>query len=83
MSNSSGNAKHFEFDQPGKHIRSGWNTTAMLVRGRLTDKKIAQYAKRGWYSSEYRAARRERMKSKHSKRVGAFLVVDGRMIYSP
>lgn len=62
------------------HIRSGWNEAAMLIRGPLTDQKIARYAKQGWYSEEFREQRRQKMKS---RRKGNFVERDGRWIYSP
>ena len=73
----------FKFDNRQGHVRSGWNVTAMLIRGRLTDKKIAAYERRGWYSAEYRSARRELMEKKKVRREGNFSLREGRMIYSP
>lgn len=72
-------------------IRSSWNVTQMLIRGPLTDKKIEQYREAGWYSAEFREARREMMERKRVKREqhearreGNFLVFkDGRQVYSP
>lgn len=58
----------------------------MLVRGPLTDRKIEQYAKQGYYSDAFREARRElwqRKAAKRAQRSGNFLLVDGRMIFSP
>lgn len=76
----------FVFDNR-KPIRSSWNPVAMLIRGRLTDKKIADYEKRGFYSDEYRTARKDRMikaMQKRMERRGNFLKGEnGRMIYSP
>jgi len=76
----------FTFDTRQGHIRSSWNTAALL-RGRpLTDRRIAQYQKAGYYSPEWQAARREmwaRRAARQSERQGNFTVTDGRMIYSP
>lgn len=73
----------FFFDRPS-HIRSGWNISTMLRRGPLTDKKIEKYRKLGYYSNEFRQARKDLMKRKQEKREGNFRVEkDGRMIYDP
>jgi len=53
-----------------------------IAMGPLTDKKIDKYREQGWYSEEFRQARRERMQGK-SKRSGSFVERDGRLIYSP
>ena len=77
---------NFKFDMQQGHIRSGWNTVAMLRGKLLTDRRIAQYQKEGRYSPEFQAARREmwaRRAAKQSERHGNFTVTDGRMIYSP
>jgi hypothetical protein len=78
---------NFTFDGPASgHIRPSWNTVHMLIRGRLTDRKIAQYERLGYYSSEYRTARRERMAKQQSQRLkrdGSFVTRDGRLIYAP
>lgn len=71
--------KFFQFNNQG-HIRPSWNTTRMLVRGPLTDRKIAKYAKLGWYSAEYREKRRAKMDKRPHKN---FREVEGRLIYSP
>jgi hypothetical protein len=73
------------FVGPGR-IRSGWNTSALLRRGFLTDRKIEQYRKAGWYSEAYRTARRELMDKKQKQREareGGFVRVEGRLIYAP
>lgn len=76
--------RSFHYDGPARvHIRPGWNETRLLIRGRLTDKKIEHYRKRGWYSQAFKEARRELMEKKRSKRSGAFLEHEGRLIYSP
>jgi len=72
-------------------MRSSWNETRMLLRGPLTDKRIEYYRERGWYSAEFREARRGLIASQNAKRQerearreGNFLVFsDGRQIYSP
>lgn len=58
----------------------------MMMRGKLTDRKIDKYSKLGWYSDAFKEARRDLMakkKAKSQKRSGSFLEQDGRMIYSP
>lgn len=61
----------------------------MLIKGNLTDKKIENYRKRGFYSSEYRIARKKLMDQKSFERnmnraCGNFFEAeDGRLIYSP
>lgn len=68
-------------------IRSSWNMTAMLIRGPLTDRKIEKYRAKGWYSAEFRQARRDKMEKRrienHVRRVSNFFEEDGRLIYSP
>lgn len=71
-------------------IPSAWNIERLLRRGPLTDRQIAKYQARGFYSPEYRKARKEIMDKKRVKRLelearreGNFLTVDGRLIYSP
>lgn len=60
----------------------GWNEAKLLMRGELTDKKIAAYDKKGFYSEEYRAFRRKRMTQKSVRR-GNFVASGDRLIYSP
>jgi len=60
-----------------------WNEVRVMMRGPLSDKKISRYAKEGFYSAEYRQARRERMAQKANKRRGNFVEVEGRMVFSP
>lgn len=62
----------------------------MMLRGPLTDRKIAKYAREGWYSNELREFRRERNAKRLAKRQareaireGNFIKQDGRLIYSP
>lgn len=70
-------------------IRPSWNCEAMLIRGNLTDRKIEEYRKRGFYSSEYRIARKKLMDQKTFERnmnmAGSNFVQaeDGRLIYNP
>jgi hypothetical protein len=71
-------------------IRPSWNCEAMLIRGKLTDRKIEEYMRRGFYDPEYRAARKKLMDQKsfvrNMKRIskGNFMEAeDGRLIYSP
>lgn len=73
-----------EFAQ--SRIRSSWNEGRLVGRGPLTDKKIARYAKAGWFSLEFRQARRDfqaRKQARRAKREGNFDVIDGRFIYRP
>lgn len=49
--------EQFRFDQQ-KRISSGWNHNRMHVLGKLTDKKIREYEKRGFYSSDFKESRR-------------------------
>lgn len=62
----------------------------MILKGPLTDRKIGQYQRQGFYSEEYRTARRERQAKKAERRnrglrrEGNLLVrQDGSPIYSP
>jgi len=67
-------------------MRTSWNETRLLMRGPLTDRKITQYAKAGYYSDAFREARREmwqRKAAKQARREGNFLVSEGRLIFSP
>ncbi len=71
-------------------IRSGWNESLMILKGRLTDRLIQRYQKMGFYSEEMRQARRDRQEKKKARRMkamqrdGNFLVGrDGERIYSP
>ena len=69
---------------PSARYKSGWNEGATLMRGPLTDKKIRSYEKRGFYSEEYRTARKDFAEKKHKRRLGSFdQMQDGRMIYRP
>jgi hypothetical protein len=38
-------------------IRSSWNEQMIIVGGRITDRKIQQYARQAFYSSALHAAR--------------------------
>ncbi len=76
----------FDFDARPR-LRSSWNS-AGFIRGKpLTDRKISQYQKRGWYDESFREARRELMAkkaAKHRQRQGNFLKSsNGSLIYSP
>jgi hypothetical protein len=74
-------------DERRGSIRPSWNTSAWLIRGPLTDRKIKKYEQQGWYSAEFKKARREKMEKKrienHVRRVSNFFETDGRLIYSP
>jgi hypothetical protein len=73
------------FRAPHAHMRSSWNETRMVMRGPLTDRAIARYQQAGWYSEEFRQARRDRMHRKAGvQRQGNWLTrEDGQSIYSP
>lgn len=69
-------------------IRPSWLETRLIVRKPLTDAQIAKYQRQGYYSTAFREARRERMRRKLATRLkygrdGNFVLVDGRMVYSP
>jgi len=69
-----------------QRIRSAWSEGRLIGRGPLTDKKIAKYDKAGWFSAEFKEARKRLMVKKQSARArrdGNFDIVDGRMIYRP
>lgn len=70
---------------PAARFGLGWKEDTMLIGKPLTDKKIIQYEKRGFYSEEFREQRRQfQAKKKARKRVGNFVEAeDGRFIYSP
>ena len=76
-----------DFHYSGGRIRPSWNEAQLMRKGKLTDKRIEYYRKRGYYSAEYRQARKKKqeLKSfrKNMERQGNFIVDDGRMIYSP
>lgn len=76
---------------PIRPIRSTWNESHLLMRGKLTDRKIEQYAKQGYYSDQFREARHElwmrkaaKRTEKQARRDGNFLLYpDGSKVYSP
>lgn len=71
------------FDAPNG-LRSGWRAHLLIIRGPLTNKKIEAYRQQGYYSPEFREARREYMKRKQRLRKGNFVEgEEGRLIYSP
>lgn len=73
-------------DERPVRLRSGWNPSAMLIRGKLTDKQIDRYIKAGYYSSDYRKARKEywKKKAERRRRFGNFeQAEDGRLVYNP
>lgn len=67
----------------GGRMNPSWNEARMIVRGKLTDKKVARYEKMGFYSLEYRKLRKERMEKKAKARTSNFVENSGRLIYSP
>lgn len=72
-------------------IRSTWNPTRLIMGKPLTDRKIRQYEREGYYSKEAKEGRRarqalksQRRNARGPKRDGMFLIYpDGRMVYSP
>lgn len=75
-----------DFKAPIRPVRSSWKESMFLMKGPLTDKQIEKYAAKGYYSEEYRSARRqliEHKKQKQQEREGNFLLQEGRMIYAP
>lgn len=60
-----------------------------VVLGPLSDKKIAEYERAGWYSADAKRARLDRAEKKFKQqkrdpREGNFVLSeDGRLIYSP
>jgi len=67
-------------------VSSTWNESRLRLGSPLTDKRIAKYAREGWYSADFRLARRElwaKQAQKRAKREGNFDIVDGRLIYRP
>ena len=67
---------------PDAHYRSGWPSAGFIL-GPLTDKKIAKYQKLGYYSAEFKEARKE-LQARKRKRKGNFVESeDGRLVYSP
>lgn len=74
---------------PSVHFQKQ-NWEKILITGPLTDQKIAKYQKRGYYTAEFRAARKELMVKKAAKRKqwherndNFRIADDGRLIYSP
>jgi hypothetical protein len=67
-------------------LPSTWRSAGLVRRGLLTDRKISQYIKAGWYSAEFRKARKDftaRRNSARLKRQGNFDIIEGRLIYRP
>ena len=78
--------KDDDFRAPNGHIRSGWNTAALLRGKYLDDRAIAKYQRLGYYDPAFRAARKEmweRRAAKRTQRQGNFDIIDGRQIYRP
>jgi hypothetical protein len=72
-------------------INSSWNSSKLALRGMLTDRKIAKYKAAGFYTAEYREARKKAMAkkafaynaAKTFERKGNFTEIAGRLIYTP
>ncbi len=87
-SNDRHDAQHGDpYDFNENRVPSGWNEAKLMRLAPLTDRKIDRYEKLGYYSPEYRAARRElqeRKAAKRANRQGNFdIASDGRLIYRP
>lgn len=54
--------EQFKFDQ-SKRISPGWNLRRMHVGKPLTDKKIREYEKKGFYTTDFKESRREAFKA--------------------
>lgn len=71
--------------------RVGSRSLTNVVGRLLTDRDIAKYERQGYYTSEFKEARRELMerkavkrKARETRREGNFLVFsDGHKVYSP
>ncbi len=71
-------------------IRPGFREAMLLRRGPLTDKQISKYQAQGWYTAEFKEARRSLMDKKTAKtqaylakREGNFTLTNGRLVYNP
>lgn len=64
-------------------IKASWNSPKLSLRGPLTDRKIKAYQKAGFYSAEYKEARKRIMDKNRLRRTGNFIEVGGRLIYTP
>jgi hypothetical protein len=75
-------------------LSSSWNPSKLALRGPLTDRKIEKYKKAGFYTLEYREARKKAMAkkafaynanqaTKTFERKGNFTEIGGRLIYTP
>lgn len=86
-SNARHDREHGDYrDYNDTRIRSAWNEARLMRRRPLTDKQIRKYEALGYYSSEFRDARRalqDRKSASRARREGNFDLVDGRMIYNP
>lgn len=76
--------EHPNFDWSSQ-IKSAWNETRLSRRKPLTDKKIQKYIEQGYYSAEYRKARKElQVRKAKAKRVGNFIESEpGKFVYAP
>lgn len=86
-SNARHDREHGDFrDFNETRVPCAWNPARLSRRAKLTDKKIEQYQEQGYYSADFREARRQLWEKKAAKRIkrdGNFDIVDGRMIYRP
>lgn len=69
--------------EPWARYGFGWNDGRLLRKKLLTDKKIRQYEARGFYSAEYREARKRVQEAKRRRKGNFVMADDGRLIYSP
>ena len=69
---------------PRAHFKPQWRSWGFLRRGILTDKQIEKYQREGYYSAEFKLARKQLQSRQKRSRTGNFILDDdGRMIYSP
>lgn len=68
---------------PYCHVRTGWSRAIGFSNGPLTDRKIEKYRKAGYYSQEFKEARKKLQAMRRGKREGNFTRSGERLIYSP
>ena len=64
-------------------IHCAFRPDQLIRKGKLTDKKIAKYEASGYYSDDFRQARKQLWQKKSQRRGNFDLTDDGRMIYRP
>jgi len=68
---------------PHCHVRTGWSRAIGFSNGPLTDRKIEKYRTQGYYSQEFKEARKKLQAMRRGKREGNFTRTVERLIYSP